>query len=243
MPEIYASEVAPEQFYRENYARFVERDIYQLINLKDSCDFELFIRILAGRIGQLLNLNSISRDLGLSVSTLTQWLALLENSHLVFRLPCQVQNIGNRPVKASKLYFSEVGLASYLLGIKDVNQVIRDPLLGGLFENMVVTEALKTVYNSAEQVGELSFFRDSKGFEVDLLLDNKRKLLPMTIRAARSYNLDFVAAVNRFRAMTPNAGGGKVIYAGDLTPTIQDVEFVNFADVAKIITDNSSRSL
>ena len=235
MPELYDSDIEPELLYRNYYMTYVERDARQLINLRNSLNFELFIKLLAGRVGQLINLSSLSNDVGVSVSTLSEWLSVLEASHIVFRLPCYFQNFGKRLVKAPKLYFTEVGLATYLLGIKDVSQVARDPLFGGLFENMVVLEALKARYNAGKE-SELYFFRDSKGMEIDLLLNENRELLPMEIKAARSYNPDFIEAITKFRSLVPSSKPGAVIYSGDLTPTIKETRFVNFVDTSEVIT-------
>lgn len=236
MPELYDSNIEPELLYRNYFMTYVERDARQLINLRNSSNFELFIKLLAGRVGQLINLSSLSNDVGVSVSTLSEWLSVLEASHIVFRLPCCFQNFGKRLVKTPKLYFTEVGLATYLLGIKNVSQVARDPLFGGLFENMVVLEALKARYNAGKE-SELYFYRDSKGMEVDLLLNENRELLPMEIKAARSYNPDFAGAITKFRSMVPNSKPGAVIYSGDLTPTLEDTRFVNFTNTGNIIAE------
>ena len=236
MPELYDSTIKPELLYRNYFMTYVERDARQLINLRNSSNFELFIKLLAGRVGQLINLSSLSNDVGVSVSTLSEWLSVLEASHIVFRLPCCFQNFGKRLVKTPKLYFTEVGLATYLLGIKNVSQVARDPLFGGLFENMVELEALKARYNAGKE-SELYFYRDSKGMEVDLLLNENRELLPMEIKAARSYNPDFAGAITKFRSMVPNAKPGAVIYSGDLTPTFEDTRFVNFTNTGNIIAE------
>lgn len=240
MPKLYDSNIEPELLYRNYFMTYVERDARQLINLRNSTHFEQFIKLLAGRVGQLVNLSSLSNDVGVSVSTLSEWLSVLEAGHIIFRLPCYFQNFGKRLVKTPKLYFSEVGLASYLLGIKDVTQVARDPLLGGLFENMVVLEALKARYNAGKE-GELYFFRDSKGMEIDLLLNENRELMPMEIKAARSYNPDFTGAIAKFRSLVPNSRPGAVIYSGDLTPTIQETRFVNFADTADVIDQKPNK--
>lgn len=235
MPKLYDSDLEPELLYRNYFMTYVERDARQLINLRNSSNFEIFIKLLAGRVGQLINLSSLSNDVGVSVSTLSEWLSVLEASHIVFRLPCYFQNFGKRLVKTPKLFFTEVGLATYLLGIKDTTQVARDPLLGGLFENMVVLEALKARYNGGLE-SALYFYRDSKGMEIDLLLNDNRELLPMEIKAARSYNHDFVEAIAKFHSLVPNSRSGAVIYSGNLTPTIQDIRFVNFVDTSDIIT-------
>jgi predicted AAA+ superfamily ATPase len=119
-----------------------------LINLHHQHEFEVFVRLLAGRIGQLLNLNSLSDDIGVSAKTLKEWLNILEASFIIFRLPPYFENFGKRLVKTPKIYFTEVGLAAWLLGIKSADMVSRDPLIGNLFENMVIVEALKSRLNS-----------------------------------------------------------------------------------------------
>jgi len=234
MPKIHGANVNVEQLYRNYFLTYVERDVRQLVNIRNLSHFEVFLKLLAGRVGQVANLSSLSNDVGVSATTLGEWLSALEASYIVFRLPPYFENFGKRLVKSPKLYFVEVGLAAYLLGIKSPEQAARDPLLGGLFENLVVVEALKARYNAGLDSG-LHFFRDSRGLEVDLLLNHGRKLLPIEIKAARSFNASFADGVERFRQAVPNAEGGAVVYAGDLTPTVKGVRFTHFTGTAKLM--------
>ena len=236
MPQIHNETIKPEMLYRNYFLTYVERDARQLVNIRNLNNFEVFIKLLAGRIGQVVNLNSLSNDIGVSAVTLSEWLSVLEASYIIFKLPSYFENFGKRLLKSPKIYFTEVGLAAYLLGIKDVSQVARDPLLGGLFENMVVLEALKSRYNAGQE-SELYFFRDTRGMEIDLLLNENRQLMPMEIKAARTWNKDFVRNIEKFRKVVPNALPGAVIYAGDLTPTVKDVKFVNFSETRKLISN------
>ena len=236
MPQIYNEDIAPELLYRNYFLTYVERDARQLINIRNLNNFEVFIKLLAGRVGQVVNLNSLSNDVGVSTTTLTEWLSVLEASYIIFRLPSYFENFGKRLLKSPKLYFTEVGLASYLLGIKDPSQVARDPLMGGLFENMVVLEALKARYNAGHD-SELYFFRDTRGMEIDLLLNKDRQLLPIEIKAARTFNNEFVQGIESFRKAIPKSLPGAVIYAGDLTPTIKDVKFHNFIRTVDVIVN------
>ncbi len=233
MPRLYNENVSIEHLYRNYFLTYVERDARQLVNIRSLNNFELFIKLLAGRVGQIANLNSLSNDVGVSVTTLSEWLSVLEASYIVFRLPSYFENFGKRLLKTPKLYFTEVGLATYLLGIKEPGQVARDPLMGGLFENMVVVEALKARYNAGHD-SELYFSRDSRGLEVDLLFNNKRKLLPIEIKAARTCSDEFASGVRKFCEISPNASHGAVIYAGGLTPRIKGVRFMNFMDTATL---------
>lgn len=235
MPQIHNETIKPEMLYRNYFLSYVERDARQLVNIRNLNNFEVFIKLLAGRVGQVVNLNSLSNDIGVSAVTLSEWLSVLEASYIIFKLPSYFENFGKRLLKSPKIYFTEVGLAAYLLGIKDVSQVARDPLLGGLFENMVVLEALKSRYNTGQE-SELYFFRDTRGMEIDLLLNENRQLIPMEIKAARTWNKDFISNIEKFRKVVPNALPGAVIYAGDLTPTVKDVKFVNFSETRKLIS-------
>lgn len=236
MPQIHNETIKPEMLYRNYFLTYVERDARQLVNIRNLNNFEVFIKLLAGRIGQVVNLNSLSNDIGVSAVTLSEWLSVLEASYIIFKLPSYFENFGKRLLKSPKIYFTEVGLAAYLLGIKDVSQVARDPLLGGLFENMVVLEALKSRYNTGQE-SELYFFRDTRGMEIDLLLNENRQLIPMEIKAARTWNKDFISNIEKFRKVVPNALPGAVIYAGDLTPTVKEVKFINFSETRKLISN------
>jgi predicted AAA+ superfamily ATPase len=182
MPAVYSKKIPPNLFYSNYYSTYVERDVRQLVQLNNQKPFELFIKLLAGRVGQVVNLNSMAGDIGISSVTLASWLSVLEASYIIFRLPCYFNNFGKRLIKSPKIYFTDVGLAVYLLGINSAEQVSRDPLMGGLFENMVVAEALKQRYNSGKEA-ELYYFRDQKGFEIDLILNEGRHLIPVEIKS------------------------------------------------------------
>ena len=234
MPQLYAEELDVSRFYRNYYMTYVERDARQLINLRNFTAFELFIKLLAGRIGQLINLNSLSNDVGVSATTLSEWLSILEASYIVFRLPPYYENFGKRLIKTPKLYFTEVGLASYLLGLETPAMAARDPLMGNLFENMVVVEALKARSNRGRDAN-LYFFRDSNGMEIDLLQEFGRKLYPMEIKAARTYNSSFAASIKKFSELNDKTDGGCVIYSGENSQKIGDIQLVNFSETGKVI--------
>ncbi len=233
MPRIYQENVDPTRLYRNYFQTYVERDVRQMINVKSLIAFENFMRLLAGRIGQIVNLNSLAGDVGVSGTTLKEWLSVLEASFIVFRLPPYFENFGKRIVKSPKIYFTEVGLAAYLLGIEKAEQVTRDPLRGNLFENMVVMEALKARLNAGGDPN-LFFFRDDQGHEVDLIFKHGRQLVPIEIKSAMTFNRDFVKNIEYFKKIAPKAGNGAVIYAGELTPEISGNKFVNFVNTADI---------
>lgn len=235
MPRIYDKDIPPDVLYRNYYNTYVERDVRQLINISNQHAFEVFVKLLAGRVGQLVNMSSMAGDVGVSVTTLNSWLSVLEASYIVFRLPCYFDNFGKRQIKSSKIYFSDVGLATYLLGIENITQVARDPLFGGLFENMVIAEALKARYNIGKEP-ELYYFRDKQGLEVDLILNHGRRLLPLEIKAGMTYDTSFASNLQKFVKFAKDTYSPTVIYSGTMTPVVQGVKFANFKDTGKIIT-------
>ena len=206
-----------------------------MLNIKNLNAFETFIKMLAGRVGQLINLSALSNDVGVSSQTLSQWLSVLENSFIIYRLPCYFENFGKRLVKSQKLYFTEPGLAAWLLGINSPEQIRRDPLYGGLFENMVVIEALKHRLNAGE-MPELYFLRDSQGLEADLLFrKNHDSFTIMEIKGGSTWNLDFGKNLLKLRKLSPKFDRCLVIYSGELTPEVDGVEFLNYKDTAAAI--------
>ena len=184
-PRIHAQGMPPEVMLSDYFATYVERDVRQLINLRHLREFGQCVRLLAGRTGQLLNQTSLGNEVGVSSNTITQWLSILEASFLVFSLAPWSVNIGKRLVKSPKIYFYDVGLACWLLGIKTVEQLQHHPLRGALFENLVVLEVLKSLRNQGLR-DPLYFFRDSNGLEIDLLLDHADGLQLVEVKASQT---------------------------------------------------------
>lgn len=184
-PRIHAQQMPPEVMLSDYFATYVERDVRQLMQLRHLREFGQYVRLLAGRTGQLLNHASLGNEVGVSSNTITQWLSVLEASYLVFTLSPWSANIGKRLVKSPKVYFCDVGLACWLLGIKTVEQLQHHPLRGALFENLVVLEVLKTLRNQGLS-DPLYFFRDSNGLEVDLVLERPEGLALVEIKASQT---------------------------------------------------------
>ncbi|MCY3680642.1 MAG: ATP-binding protein [Gemmatimonadetes bacterium] len=233
MPRLYNEKINPTRLYRNYCQTYIERDIRQMINLRRLTDFENFTRLLAGRVGQILNLSSLSNDVGVSSTTLKEWLSVLEASHTIFRLNPYFENFGKRIIKSPKIYFIDVGLASYLLGIESPALATRDPLIGNLFENMVVIEALKARLNAGKEP-ELYFYRDNKGNEVDLLFRQNRQLIPIEIKSAMTFNPEFAKGIAQFQKIASSAQKGHIIYAGNLTPELSHASVLHFTDVDHI---------
>lgn len=229
LPRIYDKNQDPFKANRNFLHTYVERDLRQLIKVKDLSVFGNFLRILAGRIGQIVNMNSISNDLGVSSPTISQWLSILESSFIVFKLTPYFENFGKRIIRSPKIYFTDVGLVSYLLGIENPEQVSRDPLLGGLFENMVVMEAIKTRLNKGLDPN-LYFFRDNNGNEVDLLYKKHNSLIPIEIKAAMTYNKKLVKGIEYFYKISNKSERGFLVYAGEQSIKSESFHVYNFRD-------------
>jgi len=212
-----------------------ERDVRLLSQVHDLSQFQRFVRICAGRIGQVLNLESLSNDVGISSKTTKAWLSLLEASFIIVRLQPYFENFGKRIIKSPKLYFTDVGLACSLLGIETVEQLSRDPLRGALVENLLVLELIKARLNRGLDP-RLYYYRDSHGREVDLIFQSARELLPVEIKAAKTFDKDFLKNVHFFqRLVGDRAPKGFVLYSGEHEQTIGSVELLNHMHAEHIV--------
>jgi len=182
-PAVYADKIEAFKFYRNYYETYLQRDVRQLIQVRDLNLFDKFIRLCAGRIGSVLNISSLANDAGLSVTTIRHWLSVLEASFVLMLLPPFYDNISKRLIKSPKLYFYDTGLAAYLLGITHAEQMSRDPLRGSVFENLVILEILKQRFNEGLDPS-MFFFRDSHHMEVDLVLRRGNQLIPVEIKSS-----------------------------------------------------------
>lgn len=226
MPRHYDDGIDPVILYRDYFHTYVQRDVRQLVNVKDLDTFMVFLRLLAGRVGQLLNRESLARDVGVSVPTVTNWLNVLEASYVIYRLLPYYNNFGKRQVKSPKIYFTETGLAAYLIGIRDSSQLFSHPLLGSLFENMVVMEALKSRLNRGLDP-DLWFYRNSSGsVEMDLLIEDGGRLYPREIKSAATYSSRMETHFDEIAALSPLIEKPMVVYSGETHPSVA----VNFAD-------------
>lgn len=236
LPRIYDQQQRPHTAYANYYQTYIERDVRQLINLKDATLFEKFMKLLAGRVGQLINYQSLSNDVGVDSKTIKQWLSILEASFVVFKLPPYFENFGKRVIKSPKYYFTDTGLLSYLLDIEKPGQVSRDPLVGNMFENLVVIEVLKTRFNKGQK-SNLYFFRDSHGHEIDLLYKSGRELTGVEIKSSSTWNSSFKKELMRFSEKNIQLAKSYVIYNGDARAHSDGVEALSFMKVADIFSN------
>ena len=205
-PRLHSEKLGTELFYKSYHATYVERDVRALLQIKDSRRFDTFLHLLAGRVGQIVEYQSLSNDVGVSATTIKDWIGVLEASYLVHVLPPWHANQRKRLVKSPKIYFTDTGLACHLLGIRDPESLWRDPLRGGLFENLVVADLLKYCMNRG-QAPQLHFYRDSNGVEVDLLATEGRRVHPIEIKSAATFHPDFAKGLRSFRKAWASTSG------------------------------------
>lgn len=231
MPRLYSERVGASNLYANYYSTYVERDVSQLINLKNRRQFESFMRVLAGRVGQLVNADSISAEIGISAVTVKHWISILEASYIVFTLPPYYRNYGKRFVKTPKIFFVDTGLLLYLLGIRSPAQVARDPLFGGIFENLVVAEMRKFRLNTG--LGEdMYFIRDQNGREIDLVIEEVRKLRLYEIKSGTEMTPSFARNIKFYReVLGDDLLSSTIVYSGP-TNLHLDPQYVNFAELA-----------
>ena len=230
LPRVYDQHQRPRTAYANYYQTYVEKDVRQLIQLKDVSLFEKFIKLLAGRVGQIINYQSLSNDVGVGAPTIKQWLSILEASFIIFKLPPYYKNFGKRVIKSPKYYFTEIGLLAYLLGIEKNTQVSRDPLVGNIFENLAVIEVLKSRYNQGRNA-ELYYFRDSNGNEIDLLCKTGDGLVGVEIKSASTWNNSFSKSLTNFSESNEKLAGRIVVYSGsriDLSSGVQVRSYKDF---------------
>ena len=235
LPRVHDQRQRPYTAYGNYYQTYVERDVRQLIRLKDATLFEKFLKLLAGRVGQIINYQSLAGDVGVDAKTIKQWISILEASYIVFPLPPYFENFGKRVIKTPKYYFTETGLLCYLLGIEKKEQISRDPLIGSLFENLVVLEALKSRYNQGA-APNLYFFRDSHGHEIDLLHKSGRNLTGVEIKAAATWHRSFKTQLQRFSKNAAPLSAAYVIYSGDPITFSDGVKAMKYTEAAEIFT-------
>ena len=236
MPRLYHENIRPGTLYSEYFQNYIERDLRQLASIRGLLLFEKFMRVLAGRVGQVINISSLSGDAGISRSTLNEWLSILESSFIIFRLPPWFENANKRAIKTPKLYFTEPGLVAWLLEIETANQISRDPLMGNLFENMVVVESLKARLN-AGLMPNLYYYRDTKGHEVDLIIRQHRQLKPVEIKAAMTFSTDMTGGLKYFCDKFGKVLAGAVIYAGQVETQLETTRILNFSNTSELLEE------
>jgi predicted AAA+ superfamily ATPase len=222
-PPIHDRHLAPAHWFANYVMTYVERDVRQLIEVQNLGLFQRFIKLCAARCGQLLNMSSLASDCGVSHGTVRAWISVLEAGYVVFLLQPHHENFGKRLVKTPKLYFVDTGLAAFLLGIRDPEHLSIHSARGALFENFVIIELLKRRYNQGLP-SNLYFWRNNTGDEVDVVIAQGEKLLPVEIKSGQTFNTDFLAGLHKWTRLAGAAALPPVlVYGGDDNMTRQGV--------------------
>ncbi len=236
-PAIYDRPVSPRHWFPAYVTAYVERDVRQLLQVQDLDAFQRFIRLCAGRSGQLLNLSSLATDCGITHNTAKAWISVLEASYVVFLLRPHHRNFNKRLIKSPKLYFHDTGLLCWLLGLQTPEQLAVHPLRGAVFETFVISELRKRFLNSGESP-PIHFWRDSNGNEVDLLIERAGGLIPVEIKSGQTLNRDFFTGLERWSRL---AGGlardAVLVFGGNGGQNRKGVRVLGWEQLDEVIPD------
>lgn len=211
-PALHISGMHPLEFYPSYIQTYLERDVRQLKNIENFGKFQTFLKLCAGRVGQLANLSSLAGDCGISHTTARQWLNILEASFIIFLLPPFHQNFNKRLIKMPKLYFYDTGLVCTLLGLEKESQLETHYLKGALFENLVILEVMKKRLNEGLPPN-LYFWRDQTGHEVDLLAEWGGEIHALEIKSSSTFQSDYIKNIQYFRTLS-HESKGHLVYTG-----------------------------
>ena len=234
-PANYAQKNKPEYFYPNYVKTYIERDVRNILNITDLHRFQTFMKLCAGRIGSLFNASELSNEVGVSVNTIKSWLDVLQTSYIVTLLQPYYDNIGKRLVKTPKLYFYDTGLACYLLDIEKPEQLSHDKMKGHLFENLIVSEAIKHQLNNGKN-NNLFFYRDSNNNEVDLLQVKNGNFNAIEIKSAQTFDTEFLKGINAFTKVFGNRVSSKnIVYSGDYENNGTEFNLLNYRNINSIL--------
>jgi len=229
-PPIYDHKLQPQDWLANYYRTYVERDVRQVLNLGDIETFAKFVRLCAGRSGQLLNMSSLAADSGISVPTVKRWLSLLQTSFLIYLLSPYHSNFNKRLIKSPKLYFYDTGLLCYLLRIRSSDELITHSARGAIFETFVISELFKNYYNHGNEP-DVYFWRDSVGHEVDVIIDLGRKQVPIEIKSGQTIVGESFAGLDYWRLL-PGQGHCRpiLVYGGEESYFRQNTAVIAWSD-------------
>ena len=234
-PAICANKNVAHLFYPSYVRTYLEKDVRDLLHIKDQMQFLKFMKLCAARVGALFNASEVASELGVDSKTVAHWLSVLQASYLVTLLPPYYENITKRVVKTPKLYFNDPGLACYLLDIETPNQLDRDKMRGAIFENMVVMECIKHRFNQGRE-GNVFFYRDSNGKEVDLLVKAQGQLIAIEVKSSMTYHPDFAKALKRLPTWTTTPINRQaVVYTGDFENTTGDIWLLRYNHLESLL--------
>lgn len=231
-PRIYDVDLNPTSWLKNYFQLYVEKDIRQITNISNLDYFERFVKLSAGRVGQLVNASNLSNEVGVSSPTISAWISALKATYICFTLAPHFKNFNKRIVKSPKLYFYDTGLLCYLLGINNPEQLSTHPLRGNIFENFIVSEYFKLKINNGLEKN-FYFWRDQKGHEIDFIEDKSTYLFPIEIKMSETFNSDFIKNItflnelqeNEIKDINPK---GAVMYSGSQENLFKEISVLNW---------------
>ena len=236
-PRIYDRGIPPELFYSDYIQTYVERDVRSIKNIGSLSNFSRFLSLCAGRIGQLLNIDSLASDVGIASNTAKEWLSILEASYIIYTLKPHHKNFNKRLVKRPKLYFYDTGLACNLLQINSVNELDMHFAKGNLFENFILTELLKKRFNNAK-TSNLYFWRDHHGKEIDCILEKANSLIPIEIKSSKTYQKEHFKNMNYWNKLSDNSKENSyLVYSGNESDHLAYGNLMSWKHLNKIDMD------
>lgn len=234
-PRVHADQLNPTKTYASYVRTYLERDIRMLLQVHNLDLFQKFLILTASRVGQIFNKDSLAGEVGVSSKTIGHWLSILEACYILYRLPPFFESFGKRVVKSPKIYFCDVGLVAYLLGIETPEQMARDPLRGHLFENLVVNELMKARFNRGLDP-RLYFYQIAGRTEVDLIYQKGHQLVPIEIKSSRTFNSSLISGIKNFKKIASDrVEESYLIYSGDEEIKMGEVQLLNYHHAARII--------
>lgn len=237
-PAICAEKNKARLFYPSYVKTYLERDVRDLLNIKDQMQFIKFMKLCAARIGSIFNASELAGQIGVDNKTITNWLSVLQASYLVTLLPPYYENISKRLVKSPKLYFNDPGLACFLLDIESPRQLARDKMRGSIFENYVVMEVIKHRYNRGLLNG-VYFYRDSHKNEVDILLKEEGEITAIEVKSSMTYHTSFEDTISKLPTWIKTPVTNQiVVYTGDFENTASDIKIINYRHLQKYLPQN-----
>jgi len=233
-PAICAGKNVAHLFYPAYVKTYLEKDVRDLLRIKDQMQFLKFMKLCAARVGSLFNASEIGMEIGVDSKTISHWLSVLQASYLVTLLPPYYENLSKRVVKTPKLYFNDPGLACYLLDIESPKQLALDKMRGAIFENMVVMECLKHRFNQGKE-GNVFFYRDSNGQEVDILVKEQGQLTAIEVKSSMTYQPDFAKTLKLLPQWTSTPIIRRaVVYGGDFENTAGDICLLRYDHIEQL---------
>jgi hypothetical protein len=214
-PPVHNRKLNPTIWYANYIQTYIERDVRKMIDVRDLNAFQRFVRLCAGRVGQLVNLSQLAADAGITHNTARAWISILEASYIVFLLQPHHRNFNKRIIKMPKMYFYDTGLVCWLLAIQNADQIMTHPQRGVLFENLVISEMIKARFNRG-LTSNLYFWRDRAGNEVDTIIEKADELIPVEIKSGQTLNGDFFKGVDHWLKLAlPHRSKAWLVYGGE----------------------------